>query len=262
MRYYESQPAYYEAIDEDFTDGFDDGFEDGFDDGFGEAFDDGYDEASDEAYDEASELGESRRSRYKSRYVRPRSQRFANNRNWERASIQQRMRPARLPRPGTLCPVRNAVNGQDLKMSFRNVREDVGTLRKQSQLLQNDKWLAILSAFVTRPQLITKEVEFFELNKEQSTKLKVATGLEDNFLRSAVLAGLIALRGKYGMPRALPLFAIIGFALAPDFLRSNPDSCNNGNNDIKLGGTLKLDTSSLLLILAAGYLLLSDGKKR
>lgn len=261
MEVYESY--YDEDLDESLSEVYED-YEEDYDEGYLED----YDEA-DDGYGEAN-----RRRGGKGR----RGNRTAGTRNAGRAGRAGRggrggqRRGQRAGRAGNKpvpSPARPATVGA-VKDAMDKAGDVIDGLKKQAKILEDDKWINLIATFAFRPKLETQKIVAIEMENDGKTPKKtgdeyvlraldVGVTFKDNLLPQSIVAGLIAIRGKYGIPRSAPMLAIILFALLPDLLNK---LTQQGGGEIALNNqSLNLNTNSVLASAAAGFMIFKGMKK-
>ena len=127
--------------------------------------------------------------------------------------------------------------------------------------MENDKLIHLLNILVSSPTITTDTISLPANGTIAAKTVTVVTDVQTHLVPQLIVAALIALRGKGGVPRSLPIVALGLFALAPD-LFTNLEQ-NKGN--IKLDkSTIQLNAKSLAIALGAGLLIWKewkDGKK-
>jgi len=249
MAYYESSQDenYYDAYEDDYGDTQVEAYDDAQDEG--EGYDDAFDEAYDDAYDEA---GGKRRRRARSRRRRP---------------------PVRRRR-GSPSPPRKAmpavVKPKEVQTAFNRVSKDVGGLKEKATLANDNLILELLSRFVNTPQLETQNVHIDVLD-ENGTKIpkdiRVAIGINNKILAQLLITVLIFLRGRNGIPKALPLIALGVMAIFPNLLKDlkldNSAIPSSASNTGTTSNALepKVDVKALAILGGLLFLGMKENKK-
>ena len=239
MQYYD---AYEDVLDEDYGDAYDDAYDERDDEAYDDAYDDDYDEGDEE-------FGENKRRRRRRR-------RQVDNR---RLPVRRHRRHPRHGKPRR--PMPSKVAPKDVKNAFNNVGDDINRLKKQAKLIENDKWIHLLNILVSNPTINTRKIDLPAIGTRAAETVTVVTNVETHLLPQIIIALLIAMRGKGGVPRSLPIIVLGLFALTPD-LFSNLEQ-NKGNITLNKD-TFQFNAKSLAVALGAGLLIwkeLQDGKK-
>ncbi len=138
----------------------------------------------------------------------------------------------------------------------------IDSLKKKAQILEDDKWINLIAAFAIRPKLVTTPLKI-QVRKDDNTyeekEITVATAFHDNLTPQIITQVITAMRGKGGIPKSAPLFAIILFALLPDVFRN----LGNPNEPLTIDkNSFKLDMNSLIATSAAAFMIFKDMKKK